>query len=254
MATPSDLELNAVPHHFIGHLSVSHYYNVSGYENDVLDFLKDYYLTKNNCLLVGGSGLYIDAVCKGIDDLPDPDESLREMLKDRLKNEGLESLKTDLKKLDPEYYQIVDNQNPNRILRALEICLTTGKTFTQLRLNAHKPRPFNILKLGLNRPRHELYEQIGRRVDEMIASGLVEEVKSLVYHRHHNALNTVGYKEIFSYLDGSLSLDEAVDKIKTNTRRYAKRQLTWFKRDPAITWFHPDEVDKMLEYIESRTS
>ena len=224
---------------------------MSGYENDVLDFLKDYYLTKNNCLLVGGSGLYIDAVCKGIDDLPDPDDSLREMLKTKLKNEGLESLKMDLKNLDPDYYQIVDIQNPNRILRALEVCLMTGKTFTQLRLNAHKPRPFNILKIGLNRPRHELYHQIEKRVDEMITSGLVEEVKSLANHRHHNALNTVGYKEIFNYLDATISLDEAIEKIKTNTRRYAKRQLTWFKRDPAISWFHPDEVNKMLEYLKS---
>lgn len=205
-------------------------------------------------MLVGGSGLYIDAVCKGIDELPDPDDKLRELLKSRLKNEGLESLRNELYKLDPEYYQIVDINNPNRIIRALEVCLMTGKTYTQFRLKSSKTRPFKILKLGLNRPRKELYDQIERRVDGMIASGLIDEVKSLDNHRHLNALNTVGYKEIFSYLNGTISLDEAVEKIKTNTRRYAKRQLTWFKRDPSISWFHPEEVEKIKEHLKANIS
>lgn len=198
--------------------------------------------------------MYIDAVCNGIDELPDPDEKLRESLKSRLKSDGLESLRIELNKLDPDYYQIVDINNPNRIIRALEVCLMTGKTYTQFRLKSYKPRPFKILKVGLNRPRKELYDQIEKRVDEMIASGLIDEVKSLVKHHHLNALNTVGYKEIFSYLNGSMSLDEAVGKIKTNTRRYAKRQLTWFKRDPSISWFHPDEVEKIKAHLKANIS
>ncbi|MCD4695107.1 MAG: tRNA (adenosine(37)-N6)-dimethylallyltransferase MiaA, partial [Bacteroidales bacterium] len=230
-AAPSDKELEAVKHHFTGHLSVTGYYNVSRFENDVLEFLELYFKTNNHGVVVGGSGLYIDAVCKGIDELPDPDETLRNKLKESLKKDGINVLKNQLKKLDPDYYKVVDLNNPNRILRALEVCLMTGKTYTSLRNNNPKPRDFEIIKIGLNRPRQELVEIIHKRVDKMIENGLIDEVKSLTKFRDLNALNTVGYKEIFKYIDGDWPLDLAIEKIKTNTRRYAKRQMTWFNRD-----------------------
>ena len=249
VAAPSAEELNAVKHHFIGHLSIENYYNVSKYEQDVLLYLNAYFKEHQYAILVGGSGLYIDAVCKGIDELPDPDEELRQRLKDTFEKEGLESLKNQLERLDPEYFQIVDLNNPNRILRALEVCLSTGKTYTSLRQNAAKSREFEIIKIGLDRPREELFDVIEQRVDSMIEKGLVDEVKGLEEFKHLNALNTVGYKEIFNYLDGIWTLDLAIEKIKTHTRRYAKRQLTWFKKDQDFKWFHPDEVDEIIAHI-----
>lgn len=253
VASPGKVELKSVKHHFIGHLSVTDYYNVSRFENDIIGFLDNYFKSNNHALMVGGSGLYIDAVSKGIDFLPDPDDDLRKNLKIKLTEQGLEPLKQELKKLDPDYYLVVDLQNPNRILRALEVCLMTGKPYSSFRIRNIKPRNFNIIKIGLDRPRAELFERIEKRVDQMIASGLVEEVKSLRKFRNLNSLNTVGYKEIFYYLDGNCSLTEAINKIKINTRRYAKRQLTWFKKDNAITWFHPDEIGKIIDFIEERT-
>ena len=249
VAAPSAEELNAVKHHFIGHLSIENYYNVSKYEQDVLLFLNAYFKEHQYAILVGGSGLYIDAVCKGIDELPDPDEELRQRLKDTFEKEGLESLKNQLERLDPEYFQIVDLNNPNRILRALEVCMSTGKTYTSLRQNAAKSREFEIIKIGLDRPREELFDVIEQRVDSMIEKGLVDEVKGLEEFKHLNALNTVGYKEIFNYLDGIWTLDLAIEKVKTHTRRYAKRQLTWFKKDQDFKWFHPDEVDEIIAHI-----
>ncbi len=253
VASPGKVELKAVKHHFIGHLSVADYYNVSRFENDIIGFLDNYFKSNNHALMVGGSGLYIDAVSNGIDFLPDPDDDLRKNLKIKLTEQGLEPLKQELKKLDFDYYLVVDLQNPNRILRALEVCLMTGKPYSSFRIRNIKPRNFNIIKIGLDRPRPELFERIEKRVDQMIASGLVEEVKSLAKFRNLNSLNTVGYKEIFYYLDGNCSLTEAINKIKINTRRYAKRQLTWFKKDNAITWFHPDEIGKIIDFIEERT-
>jgi len=253
VASPGKVELKAVKHHFIGHLSVADYYNVSRFENEIIGFLDNYFKSNNHSLIVGGSGLYIDAVSKGIDYLPDPDDDLRKNLKIKLNEQGLEPLKQELKKLDPDYYLVVDLQNPNRILRALEVCLMTGKPYSSFRIRNIKPRNFNIIKIGLDRPRAELFERIEKRVDQMIAEGLVEEVKSLAKFRNLNSLNTVGYKEIFYYLDGNCSLTEAINKIKINTRRYAKRQLTWFKKDNAITWFHPDEIGKVIDFIEERT-
>lgn len=254
VAAPSDAELSVAKHHFIGHLSIEDYYNVSKYEHDVLLFLDTYFKEKQYCILVGGSGLYIDAVCKGIDELPDTDEDTRKRLKDIIRNEGIEPLKQQLEKLDPEYFQIVDLNNPNRILRALEVCLSTGKTFTSLRQNAVKSRDFEIIKIGLDRPREELFEIIETRVDQMIELGLVDEVKGLDKFKELNALNTVGYKEIFNYLGGEWSLEKAIEKIKTHTRRYAKRQLTWFRKDKDFAWFHPDEMDKITDHINTNTS
>jgi hypothetical protein len=193
----------------------------------------------------------LDAVCKGIDDLPDHDPELRAKLKKELEEEGIESFGEKLKSLDPEYFEVVDLKNPNRLLRAVEVCLQTGKTYTSLRRNTPKPRTFNIIKIALNTDREILFERIGNRVDKMMERGLLEEVKALLPLREENALNTVGYKELYAYLDGKVSLEEAVEKIKTNTRRYAKRQLTWFKRDEEMMWFAPEEYGEVVDYLDS---
>jgi tRNA dimethylallyltransferase len=252
VAAPEKEELKAVSHHFIGHISVTDDYNVSRFENEVVEFLESCFRTTEYAVMVGGSGLYINAVCKGIDNLPDSDKAIREQLQYRLETEGLQPLKKQLKELDPEYYRIVDRKNPNRILRALEVCLITGKTYSSLRNNQPKDRNFQIIKIGLNRSRSELFERIENRVDDMIEKGLVQEVQSLIPWRERNALNTVGYKEIFSFIDGFSTLEESIRKIKTHTRRYAKRQLTWFTKDKSIQWFHPDEVDEIIDYIRSK--
>ena len=252
VAKPTTDELNAIKHHFIGNLSLSDYYNVSRFENEVISFLKGYFQAHSFAVMVGGSGLYINAVCSGIDDLPDPDKKLREELKVAFEKEGIEPLTKQLKKLDPEYYKIVDLDNPNRVMRALEVIIMTGKTYTSLRTNLSKKRDFEIIKIGLNRPRPELFNIIENRVDKMIQLGLVDEVKGLLKFKNLNSLNTVGYKEIFKYLDGEWTLDLAIEKIKTNTRRYAKRQLTWFKKDGTINRFHPDEKDEIVEFIKKR--
>ncbi|MCF8368011.1 MAG: tRNA (adenosine(37)-N6)-dimethylallyltransferase MiaA [Bacteroidales bacterium] len=249
VAAPSKEELAMASHHFVGHLSVTDYYNVSSYENDVLNFLRNYFTKNDYAVMVGGSGLYIDAVCFGIDDLPDPDEDIRNKLKAQLQENGIASLQKQLKKLDPAYSDIVDLNNPNRLLRALEVCLMTGQTFTDLRKKSKKEREFNIIKIGLTKPRHELNEIIHQRVGQMIENGLLQEVEGLLKFRDLNALNTVGYKEMFKYLDGDWSMELAIEKIKTHTRRYAKRQMTWFNRDKDIRWFLPDELTNIFDYI-----
>lgn len=251
VAAPSDDELKQAKHHFVGHISITDYYNVSRFENEVIDFLNDYFEKKPIAIMVGGSGLYIDAVCRGIDELPDPDDKLRNSLKQKIDNEGIESALQQLKELDPEYFAVVDKKNPNRVLRALEVCLMTGQTFTSLRNNQSKKRDFDILKIGLNRPRKELFEIIHHRVDKMIETGLIEEAEGLKEFKNLNSLNTVGYKEIFNYLDSEWTLDLAIEKIKTNTRRYAKRQLTWFKRDKEVCWYHPEDRKRIIELIEN---
>jgi len=252
-ATPSPQELAAVKHHFIGHLSISDYYNVSRFETDVLRLLDKLFVNHRYVIMTGGSGLYIDAVCRGIDDLPDPEPELRDKIKNWYSEKGISFLQEKLKKLDPEYFEKVDKANPNRLMRAIEVCLSTGQTFTSLRRNTPRERDFNIIKIGLNRPREELFENIARRTDQMIQDGLVEEVKSLTAFRHTNALNTVGYREIFDFTDGKISLEQAVENIKTNTRRYAKRQLTWFKRDGGTEWFLPEQIQKIIQYIEPKS-
>ena len=193
--------------------------------------------------------MYIDAVCNGIDDIPTVDNETRNLMKRRLDDEGLESLVEELRRLDPEHYEVVDRQNPRRVVHALEICHITGKTYTSFRKAEKKQRPFSIVKIGLNRDREELYDRINRRVDMMMAGGLIEEVKAMLPYRNVNALNTVGYKEMFNYFDGVWPLREAVERMKGNTRRYARKQLTWFKRDESMRWFHPDEKELIMNYI-----
>ncbi len=251
-AAPTAEELAAVKHYFAGHLSIHDYYNVSRYEQDVLQLLEELFRTHRCVVMTGGSGLYLDAVCEGIDQLPEPDIALRESINEMYRSQGLIGLQHRLQQLDPEYYEIVDRNNPNRLKRAVEVCLQTGKTYSSLRVKKVQSRPFNIIKLGLNLPRAELFNNIHRRTDAMIDQGLVDEVRNLLPLQHLNALNTVGYKEIFAFLDGKMTLEEAVEKIKTNTRRYAKRQLTWFQRDVAITWFHPNQTEEMIKSVDGR--
>ena len=250
-AYPDPEELAAAKHHFVGNLSIGDTYNVARYEEEVLALLDTLYEKQDVAILSGGSGLYIDAVCKGIDDLPDHDPKLRQSLKEEMKRIGLGAFAEKLKLLDPEYYEVVDLNNPNRLLRAVEVCLQTGSTYTALRKNTNKPRPFRMIKVGLNTERDILFDRIAERVDRMMEKGLLEEVKQLLPYRDHNALNTVGYKELIAHLDGAVSLELAVEKIKTNTRRYAKRQLTWFKRDEEIRWFEPTDLSGVIEWISS---
>lgn len=246
-AAPTDEQLRQVPHLFVGTKSIDDYYNASMYEQEVLACLEAQ--PSGISLLSGGSMMYIDAVCNGIDDIPTVRDDIREEMKRRYKEEGLEALCEELKQLDPEHYAIVDRQNYRRVIHALEICHQTCKTYTSFRTQQKKERPFRIIKIGLNRDREELYNRINQRVDQMMEDGLLDEVKGLVDKRQTNALNTVGYKELFDYLDGRWPLDEAVERIKGNTRRYARKQLTWFKRDENMRWFHPDDIQDILNYI-----
>lgn len=249
-AAPTREQLERVRHHFVGTLQLTDYYSAAQYEADVLNTLNQLFQIHPVVLLTGGSMMYVDAVCKGIDDIPTVDKETRELMIHRYETEGLERLCAELKLLDPEYYNIVDLKNPKRVVHALEICYMTGKTYTSFRTRSNKKRPFQILKIGLKRDREELYERINRRVDQMIDEGLVEEARSVYPYRHLNSLNTVGYKEIFNYLDGTWTLPFAIEKIKQNSRIYSRKQMTWFKRDADIAWFHPDETDKIEAYIQ----
>ena len=219
------------------------------YEQDVMSLLQQLFAGSDYALLSGGSMMYIDAVCNGIDDIPTVDEETRSLMKRRLAEEGLEALVEELKRLDPEHYELVDRQNPRRVVHALEICHMTGMTYTSFRTCQKKQRPFEIIKIGLNREREELYQRINQRVDQMMEEGLLEEARMMLPYREANALNTVGYKELFNYFDGVWDLSEAVERIKGNTRRYARKQLTWFKRDTQMRWFHPDDQELMMNYI-----
>ena len=248
-ASPTDQQLAKVKHYFVGSLSLNDYYSASLFEQQTIEILEHEFAKSDYALMAGGSMMYIDAVCNGIDDIPTVNDHTRELLKARLASEGLEKLVEELKKLDPEYYEIVDKQNPRRVVHGLEICLMTGKTYTSFRKREKKQRPFSIIKIGLNRDREELYNRINQRVDEMMDEGLLDEVRSLYPMRHMNALNTVGYKEMFTYLDGTWTLEEAVERIKGNTRRYARKQLTWYKKDEQIRWFHPDQKEEIISYI-----
>lgn len=247
-ATPTEEQLRSVKHYFVGSISIDDYYNASMYEQDVLALLNQFKQSPIQ-LLTGGSMMYIDAVCNGIDDIPTVREDIREEMKRRYAEEGLEALCEDLKRLDPEHYAVVDKQNHRRVIHALEICYQTGTTYTSFRKQEKKQRPFQIVKIGLNRDREELYQRINQRVDQMMEDGLLDEVRSLQDKRSNNALNTVGYKEMFTYLDGTWSLEEAVERMKGNTRRYARKQLTWFKRDEEMRWFHPQQQEEILKYI-----
>ena len=246
-ASPTEEQLQLVTHYFVGTKSICDYYNASMYEQDVLECLRA--LPSEINILSGGSMMYIDAVCNGIDDIPTIRDDIRQEMKRRYQEEGLEALCEDLQRLDPEHYAVVDRQNYRRVIHALEICYQTGRTYTSFRTQQKKPRPFRIIKIGLNRDREELYSRINARVDQMMTDGLLHEAETLYDQRQLNALNTVGYKEMFDYMDGRWPLDEAVERMKGNTRRYARKQLTWFKRDPQVRWFHPDQKEEILKYI-----
>ena len=248
-ARPTDEQIQAVKHYFVGTLGLDDYYSASLFEQQVLQLLDQLFQTSDYALLTGGSMMYIDAVCDGIDDIPTIDEETRRLMKQRLADEGLEALCEELRRLDPEYYEIVDRQNPRRVVHALEICTMTGKTYTSFRRRERRQRPFRIVKIALNRPREELYERINRRVDQMMSDGLLDEARALYPKKELNALNTVGYKELFDYLDGRWPLEEAIERIKGNTRRYARKQLTWYKKDEQIRWFHPDDKQSIIDYI-----
>lgn len=248
-ASPTAEQMEQVRHYFVGAKSIHDYYNASMYEQEVTELLNTLFGSSPIQLLSGGSMMYIDAVCNGIDDIPTVRDDIREELKRRYQEEGLEPLCEDLKRLDPEHYQLVDRQNYRRVIHALEICYQTGRTYTSFRTQAKKQRPFQIIKIGLNRDRQELYDRINQRVDDMMNSGLLEEAHAMYPYKDVNALNTVGYKELFDYFNGRWPLEEAVERIKGNTRRYARKQLTWYKRDESVAWFHPSQQQEILNFI-----
>ena len=252
-AAPTAEQRQRVWHYFVGTHSIADYYSAAMYEADVMRLLPRLFeeSSSSTALLSGGSMMYVDAVCKGIDDIPTINDETRELMKRRLAEEGLEALVEELRQLDPEHWAIVDKHNPRRVIHALEICHMTGKTYTSFRTNSIKRRPFRIVKIGLNREREELYERINLRVLQMMELGLEQEARSMYPLRHLNALNTVGYKELFHHFDGGIPLEEAVRQIQSNTRRYMRKQLTWFKRDEEIRWFHPDKIKEILNYVDS---
>ncbi len=249
-AAPSEFQLQRVKHYFIATHELTDYYSASQFEEDVMLLLEKLFKTKNTILMTGGSMMYIDAVCKGIDEIPTIDEDLRKDLYNQYEKEGLEPIRNQLKMLDPVFYNQVDLKNYKRVIHALEVCLMTGKPYSELRTGKKKERPFNIVKIGLQRDREELYDRINLRVEEMMKSGLLEEARRFYPFRRHNSLNTVGYKELFQYFDGTCALDFAIEKIKQNSRIYSRKQMTWFKKDTGIKWFHPDEKNKIIEILE----
>ena len=252
-AAPTAAQRARVPHYFVGTHHIGDYYSASMYESDVMQLLTaDLFERYDTALLTGGSMMYIDAVCNGIDDIPTVDDETREWMKQRLAEEGLERLVAELKLLDPEHWAIVDRNNPRRVVHALEICHCTGQTYTSFRKSERKERPFNIIKIGLTRPRDVLYDRINARVLDMIDAGLEHEALAVYPQRSENALNTVGYKEMFDYLDGLVTMEQTIDRIQSNTRRYARKQLTWYKRDEEMRWFDPVEVGPIIAYIDER--
>ena len=249
-AQPTEEQLKAVEHHFIASHDINDRLNCGEYEVQALACLENLFAEHDDVVAVGGSGLYVRALCEGMDDLPQADEALRQELERRYAAEGLEALAGQLRELDPTYYEAVDRSNPARVIRALEVCLQTGRPYSAQRTGTRRERPFRIVKIGVDLPREELYDRINRRVDAMIAEGLEDEARRMYPFRALNALQTVGYREFFDYFDGRTSYEEAVEQIKRNTRHYAKRQLTWFRRDPEIRWFAPADDAAMIEYID----
>jgi len=250
-AAPTPEQLNRVKHYMIGTLSIEDYYSASQFEEEVISLLEDLYKTTPVILMTGGSMMYIDAVCKGIDDIPTVTPEIREALYSQFEKEGLSPILAELKEADPIHYEEVDRDNYKRVIHAVEICRMTGKPYSSFRTNIRKERPFQILKIGLTRDREELCDRINQRVDIMIQEGLLEEARKVYPYKHLNSLNTVGYKELFKYFDGEWSLELAIEKIKRNSRVYARKQMTWFKRDPEIHWFHPDQEEQILNTIRS---
>lgn len=252
-AAPTPEQLQRVKHYFVGNHHLDDYYSASLFEEDVMQLLTDnLFNTSDVALMSGGSMMYIDAVCNGIDDIPTIDDNTREWMKQRLETEGLPRLVEELKLLDPEHWKIVDRNNPRRVVHALEICHMTGKTYTSFRQNAKKQRPFDIIKIGLNRDREELYNRINARVLQMFDEGLVDEALAVYDKRGLNSLNTVGYKETFEYLDGLITIDQCIFNIQSNSRRYCRKQQTWFKRDKNIMWFNPDNIKEIINYIDNQ--
>jgi tRNA dimethylallyltransferase len=251
-AVPSEEELNSVPHHFIQHKSIKDNYNVGDFERDAISTITALHKTNPIVIMVGGSGLYVKAVEKGLDYFPEIDSTIRNELNKRLKSEGLKPLQEQLKSLDPKAYKTIVIDNPQRIIRALEICLGTSKPYSSFLTNPEKTRDFKIITIGLDAERETIYDRINQRVDIMIASGLLDEVKALIPHKDLNALNTVGYKELFDYFEGNTTLEFAISEIKKNTRRFAKRQLTWFRKDKSIKWFdYKTKIDEIIKSIEN---
>ena len=249
-AAPSLADMQRVRHHFVGMLGLEDYYSAAQYEADVLRLLEQLFQHQDVVILSGGSMMYIDAVCKGIDDIPTIDDETRQMMRGLYEREGLSALAEELRLLDPEYHAACDIRNPKRVIHALEICYMTGRTYTSFRRNELRPRPFRILKIGLQRDREELYARINARVDDMMAAGLLDEARRVYPYRAFNSLNTVGYKELFRYLDGEWTLDFSLEKIRRNTRVYSRKQMTWFRKDVETHWFHPDETDKIRYFIQ----
>ena len=254
-AAPTAEQQRRVRHHFVATKHIGDYYSASMYEQDVLQLLATQPVDSKDgiaAILTGGSMMYIDAVCNGIDDIPTVDDATRRWMKQRLENEGLPALLEELKALDPEHWAVVDHNNPRRIVHALEICHVSGKTYTSFRTGEKKPRPFHTIKIALTRDRAELYERINQRVLDMAQAGLIDEARAMMSHRHENALNTVGYKELFKYFDGDIPLEEALRQIQSNTRQYARKQLTWYKKDTETTWLHPDDKEGITRYIDNK--
>lgn len=250
-AAPTIAERRRIRHFFVGNLHIDQYYNASMFENDVIALLDTLFKEKDYVIMSGGSMMYVDAVCNGIDDIPTVDTATRSKVMREYEEKGLDYICGRLEELDPEYYSIVDKRNPKRVIHAVEICLSTGRTYTSFRVNAKKDRPFNIIKVGLTLNREQLYERIDGRVDRMVADGLIQEAEKMYPYRNLNSLNTVGYKELFDYFDGKCTLEEAVFRIKCDTHKYCRKQLTWFKRDKDIHWFSPNNVEEIINYIRS---
>ncbi len=259
-AAPTEEQMKRVRHHFVATKSITDYYSAAMYEQEVMALLNEW--KGDTALLCGGSMMYIDAVCKGIDDIPTIRDDIRERMKQRLETEGLEALTEELRRLDPQHWELVDKNNPRRIVHALEVCHQTGMPYSTFRTGEKKKRPFDIIKIGLTRSHiakikrgqpiydhSELYERINQRVLTMVDDGLVKEAEKMMCHRKENALNTVGYKEMFSYFDGDITLEEAVRQIQSHTREYARKQLTWYKKDTEMTWFHPNDTEEIYEHI-----
>jgi tRNA dimethylallyltransferase len=251
-AVPSKAELNSIKHHFVHSHSIQDTYNASRFETEAMELLEDLFKKYDVVVLTGGSMLYIDAICKGIDTMPDVDPELRQNLKNSLKENGIESLRVQLKKLDPDYYRQVDLKNPARIVHALEICLMTGRPYSSFRTSPNKERPFSILKIGLDCNRAELHHRINQRVDKMVEAGLEEEAHGVYPLKHLNSLNTVGYREFFAHFNGEITKEKAIELIKRNSRRYARKQLTWFRKDAEMNWFTPQDSAKIIKFIQNK--
>ena len=249
-AAPTKEQMQRVRHYFVGTHDIGSYYSAAQYEQDVLSLIEELQANHHSLLLTGGSMMYLDAVCNGIDDIPSVDTEVRQTLRKRLTDGDIDEMRSELRLLDPEYYHTADTRNPKRVVHALEVCYTTGRPYSSFLTKERKQRPFHIVKIGLRRERQELFDRINKRVDDMMEAGLLDEARRLYHLRNENALNTVGYKELFRYLDGEWELPFAVDKIKKNTRDYAKKQMTWFAHDNEIKWFHPDQREEIFQLLK----